>query len=329
MKQTTKIARLGEHPGLLVYEGGLTRLEFHPIANAFPLMEGDAFRELVKDVRKNGQQQPILTYQGKILDGRNRYRACLEAGEEPWTEPWLGKSPVEAVLSLNLHRRHLSSSQKSAAAAELMPHLKAEARKRQQEHGNTAPGRVKTLPEFMPEVSTAGTSQTESRTEREAAAQAAKAVGGTNPKYIREAARLKEEEPETFEKVKRGEVGLSPFVNPKKPEPAPKFEPSEPLQGEDRRAVGETLAGQDFELPPWDLPPERKEYGNVVKNLVRLAKLDPEIVASHCKGEYEAGRDLEHVRALLDWFGRYEAALEKKRREYRPGNLRAVEGGRG
>jgi hypothetical protein len=38
--------------------------------------------------------------------------------------------------------------------------------------------------------------------------------------------------------------------------------------------------GGDFELPPWNLPPERKEYANVVKNLVRLSKLDPEPTAT-------------------------------------------------
>lgn len=85
-------------------------MEFHPIANVFPLVEGEEFRELVKDIEKNGQHQPIYMYEGKILDGRNRFRACLEADVEPWIEKWAGSNPVEFVASLNLHRRHLSSS---------------------------------------------------------------------------------------------------------------------------------------------------------------------------------------------------------------------------
>jgi ParB-like chromosome segregation protein Spo0J len=76
-------------------------LEFHPIADAFPLMEGEEFKDLVRDIAEHGQQQPILTHNGRILDGRNHYRACLEAGVEPWTERWYRDSPVEAVVTLN------------------------------------------------------------------------------------------------------------------------------------------------------------------------------------------------------------------------------------
>ena len=56
---------------------------FHPLADMFPLMEGDEFNELVKDIRRNGLKQNIIVHEGKILDGRNRYRACLEAGVDP------------------------------------------------------------------------------------------------------------------------------------------------------------------------------------------------------------------------------------------------------
>ena len=55
--------------------GGPER-EFHAVANLFPLMQGAAFEELVADIKKNGQREPILCdAEGRILDGRNRYRA--------------------------------------------------------------------------------------------------------------------------------------------------------------------------------------------------------------------------------------------------------------
>jgi hypothetical protein len=49
---------------------------FHPLAEKFPLMEGDDLQRLADDIAARGLQMPIVTYEGKILDGRNRYRAA-------------------------------------------------------------------------------------------------------------------------------------------------------------------------------------------------------------------------------------------------------------
>lgn len=88
------------------------QIQAHPAADIFPLMQGDDFDELVADIREHGQQEPLLLHpDGSILDGRNRYRACLELGIEPLTRTWEPKGDeVSMVLSLNLHRRHLTSS---------------------------------------------------------------------------------------------------------------------------------------------------------------------------------------------------------------------------
>ena len=52
-------------------------LHFHPLANWFPLIEGEEFsRRVVEDIRTRGLMNPIILYQGKIIDGRNRYRAA-------------------------------------------------------------------------------------------------------------------------------------------------------------------------------------------------------------------------------------------------------------
>ena len=58
-------------------------MEFHPLANAFPLLEGAEFDELVASIRARGQLEKIIVFEDPILDGRNRYRACLVAGVEP------------------------------------------------------------------------------------------------------------------------------------------------------------------------------------------------------------------------------------------------------
>jgi phage N-6-adenine-methyltransferase len=94
-------------------------LEFHPLANIFPLIEGAEFHALVEDIRLNGQREPIVLLDGKILDGRNRYRACLLAGEEPASVTYYGEDAVSFVISLNLRRRHLDETQRAVVAAKL------------------------------------------------------------------------------------------------------------------------------------------------------------------------------------------------------------------
>ncbi len=55
-------------------------IPFHPIANLFPLIEGNAFDDLVADVGENGLRVLIVIHGGQILDGRNRYRAMVASG---------------------------------------------------------------------------------------------------------------------------------------------------------------------------------------------------------------------------------------------------------
>lgn len=93
--------------------------DFHPIANLFPLIEGDEFDNLCADIRANGLRQNIILFEGKILDGRNRYRGCKKVGERPRFIEYLGNDPFGYVAALNLLRRHLSPSQRGMIAAEM------------------------------------------------------------------------------------------------------------------------------------------------------------------------------------------------------------------
>jgi N6-adenosine-specific RNA methylase IME4 len=111
-------------------------LNFHPLSTIFPLIEGAEFAALVEDIRAVGLRSAIWLHpDGSIIDGRNRYRGCIEAGVEPRFRTWSGKGSLVAfLLSLNLRRRSLNESQKALVAANLLGEeswLAEEAKKRQ------------------------------------------------------------------------------------------------------------------------------------------------------------------------------------------------------
>ncbi|MDX0258944.1 S-adenosylmethionine-binding protein [Sinorhizobium meliloti] len=98
----------------------LTRLPHHPLAALFPMLPDDELRRLANDIEANGQQEPVWLLDGKILDGRNREAACHLVGIDAWTKEYEGKDPLGFVLSLNLHRRHLTESQRAMVAARIV-----------------------------------------------------------------------------------------------------------------------------------------------------------------------------------------------------------------
>jgi len=101
--------------------------ELHPLCTLFPRLSGSEFDALRDDIRANGLRQPIVLHEGMILDGGNRYRACIEAGIEPTFEQFSGGNLVAFVLSANLHRRHMSPGQQAAIVSSAQDWAKAQA----------------------------------------------------------------------------------------------------------------------------------------------------------------------------------------------------------
>lgn len=159
----------------------------HPAAELFPMMPDAELQELVADIKKHGLLRPVEIYQGQIIDGRNRAKACELAGVTIRTaiaEIPENILPTEYVLSLNAHRRHLTPSQKAAAAVGAIPLLEKEANERQRLAGK--------LVEIVP--------QAKGRSRDLAAASV-----GANPRYVQDAKAIQEKAPEVFEQVKTGE----------------------------------------------------------------------------------------------------------------------------
>lgn len=58
-------------------------MQWHPIACIFPMLHDDELQRLAEDIREQGQREPIVLFDGKVLDGRNRYLACKMASVIP------------------------------------------------------------------------------------------------------------------------------------------------------------------------------------------------------------------------------------------------------
>jgi len=92
----------------------------HPAATMFPRMTDEEFAGLKEDIRKNGLKNPIVTWKNAVIDGRYRLRACLQLNIKPqFTQLSDEADPVAYVVSCNLHRRHLTTSQRASIAARL------------------------------------------------------------------------------------------------------------------------------------------------------------------------------------------------------------------
>jgi len=104
----------------------------HKVTKLFPEMSDEQYQLLRDDIALYGLREPIVVYEGQIVDGRHRYRACVELGIKPEQQDWDGQGLlVEYVLSKNLHRRHLTTSQRAMVAADIRPFLEPEAKGRQ------------------------------------------------------------------------------------------------------------------------------------------------------------------------------------------------------
>lgn len=92
----------------------------HPLSSMFRDLNEAEFEALKNDISEQGQIQDIILHAGKILDGR--YKACRELNIEPEFTELQGTEAqaVELVISLNLHRRHITNQEKRAVVENVL-----------------------------------------------------------------------------------------------------------------------------------------------------------------------------------------------------------------
>lgn len=173
-------------------------MEYHPIANIFPMMSDDEYAVLIEDIRVNGLREPIWTYKGKIVDGRNRWEACREIGIVPQFREWSGQGPlIQFVVSLNLSRRHLDSSQRATVALKIKRLLEAEAKERQ----------LATLKQNG-SVSQKIDQRTNDNSNHGKSAYLAAVMAGTNRQYVNDASNLERDAPGLLDLVSGGFIKI-------------------------------------------------------------------------------------------------------------------------
>ena len=96
-----------------------------PLADLLPPMPVAAYEALKTDIATVGQLVAITAVQegdvAHIIDGRHRFKACLELGIEPRIELFQGSDEDRraVVASLNVHRRHMTDEQVAIVVAGL------------------------------------------------------------------------------------------------------------------------------------------------------------------------------------------------------------------
>lgn len=281
--------------------------QLHPLCTLFPRMAGAEFEALKTDILNNGLHQPIVLHDGMVLDGGNRYRACLELGVEPLTEEYEGDDIVAYVLSANLHRRHMSPGQQAAIVASAQDWDKAHKAGRSMcsaEHIEADPNQCAQLSTLSEQPEQTSLSTTKERA----------TLSGASVATQRRADAVAKADPELSRQVAQGEIKLGAAVKQVAPNLAwdakkPTFsDPDEPSLTERienyqeivKKLQAENLALRDqIAIGALDVPEDvKQEY------LVLVPKLREEI--------RQRDQSLDAVTVSRDTFQRENAQLKQQ-----------------
>ncbi len=207
-------------------------LPIHPLCDLFPPMGDKQFDTLTADIGTNGLLNPVVVYEGQVVDGRHRLLACRKAGVEPrtveWREVYKGDMPLSRwIWSVNAERRHLTADQ--IAMAYVAMHLwedteaakqrQIEAGRQQAEHGKDGGrGNKKALPMDSPEgvsPATGSSAKAEPGSGKDRSGEVCVKLAneiGVSEHKARQAKKVQEADPELGKRVIAGETTLRAAV---------------------------------------------------------------------------------------------------------------------
>jgi len=178
--------------------------------NILPEAKAEDYKRLREDIETHGFDEscPIMLFEGDILDGWNRQKACDEIGVAARYVHFQGTKieAIEYMLRMS-KRRNLNSGQWSTIAVDaeqLVKDVKAEVeseRRKEQGERKTANAKDNIMVQKIVPQASKDTSKLTSHKIAE--------MFNTNRTYVNQAAKLKVEAPEVFEKVKAGTMRMT------------------------------------------------------------------------------------------------------------------------
>lgn len=264
----------------------------HPACAAFPMMSEQEFHGLCKDVLEHGLREDIVFAKDQLVDGRNRLAACIATGTE-----WKGHAaeldddidPIGYVISHNIHRRNLTTSQLAMIGGKLRDMYDEAARQRQL-------ATLKKGPQ-LPDVESAPERGRRSRDE------AGIAVGVSGKSIDAATAVLKSGDQQLIAKVESGDVTVTAAARQLKADQ----EKAAKLMDRMATADAEPAAPKSSGKTRWDA---------LLKRYKSAARLFDELVAERRTNEL-SDRIISHHEAIEALIPQYRKSITNKARAAR------------
>jgi ParB-like chromosome segregation protein Spo0J len=267
-------------------------MQFHEVANIFPMMSELEFSELKDSIKTHGVREPALVVDGMIADGRNRWRACEALGIACPTvqyDPAVhGDSLIQYVLDKNLRRRQLTVSQRAVVATNALPMIEAETKRVANDSRRSAASDRHETPNKNQSVANLPPTPRS----RDIAA----AAVGVSGRMVGLAKAVKQASPEIAEKVARGEVTLNAAVKQVKELKLPPRPPRPEFKDDTGRAITFPSA-----VEAWKQIPELEEVVSLIAQVKRAVKaISDKPISAHLNLQ-RINLDIDNLRTAVKW----------------------------